>query len=455
MLSLPGMTVEQPLAENLPSWPDIVEFLKDPARRHAADALWTAEQVGRPILQPRCGVGRHHEMIQLLRSLAPAGPGILSVTIDSYTRLRQFDTAAQQLRENPSDLNGYPLLAHGWLRGRELAASVEVPLEIRHGSPDGRDLFAVSLAAGITSFEGGGISYNLPYSKDIPLHVSLAAWQEVDTVCGQLARDGVVVDRELFGTLSAVLIPPSISLAISLLEAIAATQAGVVCLSIAYPQGGEVHQDIAALRAIRTLAARYLPPTVAIYPVLHEYMGAFPRQQSYAEALIMLGGLVGRLGGATKIVTKTSAEGAGIPHAETNAQGIRTARLGTADVLDFVQVDEGLVAEEQYWIEQEVEEIVEAVIGERGDILSAISLAFSSGRLDIPFGASIHTQSRVIPCRDPTGAIRYLDPGGLPFSTASRRHNRDALSDERCSADTKNLLGSVAQDIDYFTYRML
>lgn len=54
----------------------------------------------------------------------------------------------------------------------------------------------------------GGIGYNLPYSKNVSLSDSLFAWNQVDATCGVLAEAGVVIDRELFGTLTAVLIPP-------------------------------------------------------------------------------------------------------------------------------------------------------------------------------------------------------------------------------------------------------
>ena len=162
------------------------------------------------------------------------------------------------------------------------------------------------MAAGITSFEGGGIWYSLPYSKAVPLSELLAAWREVDALCGELARLGLVIDRELFGTLTAVLIPLSISLAISVLEAVAAAGEGVRCLSVAYPQGGHFEQDVAALRAIPLLAARYLPGDVEVHAVLHEFMGVFPRERPHAEDLILYGALVARLGGATKLITKTT-----------------------------------------------------------------------------------------------------------------------------------------------------
>jgi methylaspartate mutase epsilon subunit len=432
-------------AAAIPAWDDAVAALR--ALQHTApDALRAADASGRPFVQPRCGVGGHRQMISLLRDLAQADPGMLSITIDSHTRLKHFDTAARVLAEDPGQLNGYPLVAHGWRRGQELARAIDVPLEVRHGSPDARDLFAVAIAAGITSFEGGGISYNLPYSKDVPLHTSLEAWRQVDATCGRLAAAGVVIDRELFGTLTGVLVPPSISLAVTLLEAIAAARSGVRCLSIAYPQGGEVHQDIAALRSIRVMARRYLPADVTVYPVLHEFMGVFPPQRADAEALILYGGLTARLGGATKVISKTYHEALGIPSTEANYQGIRTAAMGCNELLDFVRVDDARVEEEAEWIQQEVAELINPVL-DTGDLPAGITAAFAEGRLDIPFSASVHARSEVIPARDNSGAIRLYQPGNLPISARHRRRH-SALLDGRPLRSRP--IDAITADINYF-----
>ncbi|MBB0243726.1 methylaspartate mutase [Streptomyces alkaliphilus] len=411
------------------------------------DVLREAERTGRPAVQPRCGVGGHPEMLELLRTLNEAGPAILSVTVDSHTRLRRFDVASTLLRTDPTGLNGYPLVAHGWQRVRELIRSVPVPLEVRHGSPDPRELFAVAMAAGITSFEGGGIGYNLPYSKDVSLGHSLRAWQRVDAVCGTLAEAGVMIDRELFGTLTAVLVPPSVSLAMTLLEGLAAVREGVRCLSVSYPQGGEIHQDVAALRAIRSLAARYLDEDVEVYPVLHEFMGVFPRTPEFAGLLILHGGLTARLGGATKVISKTVQEAYGIPDAAVNADGIRMTALGASEMLDFVRLDEDRIAEEQHWIEREVTEIVEPVLG-APDLFAGIEAGFGEGTLDIPFSASVHARSHIVPRRDRSGAIRYAECGGLPFSPAVRR--RQAACLERSGAPGRTLLEAADADIHYF-----
>ncbi|MGC5363260.1 methylaspartate mutase [Streptomyces sp. DT24] len=448
MAELNGLELAPEVAAALPGWSDILTYLQDARRPFVVDVLRAADAAGRPAVQPRCGVGGHEEMLALLRELEPAGPDILSVTIDAHTRLRKFDTARELMLDSPADLNGYPLVSHGWRRGRELGEAVHVPLEVRHGSPDGRDLFAVSIAAGITSFEGGGIGYNLPYSKNVPLSRSLRAWQQVDALCGALAASGLIIDRELFGTLTAVLVPPSVSLAMTMLEGIAAVREGVRCLSVSYPQGGEPHQDIAALRAVRTLSRRYLGTAVEVYPVLHEFMGVFPATPEFAGLLILHGGLTARLGGATKVINKTVQEAYGIPDAGANANGLRIAALGASQLLDFVRVDEDRVAEEQHWIEREVAEIIEPVLA-TGALFDSIDAAFRAGRLDIPFSASVHARSQVIPRRDRTGAVRYGDSGGLPFSGAVLRRQADLLREPEGTRPRTRIEAATA-DIHYF-----
>ncbi|GIG90340.1 methylaspartate mutase [Plantactinospora endophytica] len=453
MAEFPGLEVSAAVAARLPDWDDIVAYLRNRPGDTVPDVLRAADRSGVPAIQPRCGVGGHAEMLALLRELALSAPSVLSVTIDSYTRLRQFDVAARVLAEEPARLNGYPLVAHGWQRGRELADAVPVPLEVRHGSPDGRDLFATALAAGITSFEGGGIGYNLPYCKDVPLDVSLRSWQQVDAACGALADAGVLVDRELFGTLTAVLVPPSISLAVTLLEAVAAAREGVRCISISYPQGGEIHQDVAALRAVRTLAARYLDPRVEVFPVLHQFMGAFPADPAWASGLILHGALTARLGGASKVVNKTEQEARGLPDADANGKGIRLTAVGASSMFDFVELDADRVAEELHWIEEEVAELVEPVLAEE-DLLAAIGAAFRTGRLDVPFSASVHARNQVIPRRDPGGAIRYADHSALPFSGATRRRHAALLAGSApAPRPGPGEITAVIRDISYFADR--
>jgi methylaspartate mutase epsilon subunit len=434
----------------LPSVANIVEFVRSLGKPTVPEVLARARELGRLAIQPRCGVGGHEEMLRLLRRLDDqAQPDVLTVTIDSHTRLNRLAQASQVLRDSPQNLNGYPLVAHGWRRGRELNAAVRAPLEVRHGSPEPYSLLDVSLAAGFTSFEGGGISYNVPYAKDVSITNSMNAYRWVDARCAELTAAGLIIDRELFGTLTAVLVPPSISLAVSVIEAVAAVREGVRCLSIAYPQGGNVVQDVAALRSIRVLAGRYLPVDVTVHPVLHEFMGVFPSGRVRADALIFYGALVARLGGASKLITKTNREAYGIPTAEANAEGMRLARVADSALLSFVRIDEDRVAEEAAWIQQEVDELVAPVL-EAADVQRGAAAAFERGLLDVPFSASRHARSAVIPRRDPGGSIRYLEPGGLPFSGKVRQRQRALLAQCAAADDIDGSVRGLTSDINYF-----
>ena len=62
-------------------------------------------------------------------------------------------------------LNGFPAVNHGVSGCRHVVNSVQVPLQVRHGTPDARLLTEITYAGGFTSYEGGGISYNLPIVK--------------------------------------------------------------------------------------------------------------------------------------------------------------------------------------------------------------------------------------------------------------------------------------------------
>ncbi|MFE0351486.1 methylaspartate mutase [Streptomyces griseoluteus] len=437
---------------DLPSTANIVRYARTRGTPTARDVLARSVKDAVVAVQPRCGVGGHTEMLGLMRSLdAGAQPDVLTITIDSHTRLNRFEHAARLARTDPGALNGYPLVAHGWRRGRELVESVSAPVEIRHGSPDPRRLFEVAMAAGATSFEGGGISYNLPYCKDVPLAHSLACWREVDAMAGDLRRAGLTVDRELFGTLTGVLTPPSISLAIGVIEAALTAAEGVGCLSLSYPQGGHLAQDVAALRAIPELARRYLPADVEVYPVLHEFMGVFPTRRSHAEQLIFYGALTARLGGAAKLVTKTHQEALGIPDAQANIDGMRLAAVANSPLLDFVTVDTERVEEELDWLLAEVDDLVAPVLGAADPARAAVA-AFADGTLDIPFSASRYARGDVLPCRDTSGAIRYAVPGALPLSRAAVLRHRDGLGLADGLHSRRTLIQRVTRDINHFPH---
>jgi methylaspartate mutase epsilon subunit len=422
----------------MPELDETVEYLRLAVRTRPSVAK-TFAGAGRLLVQPRSGVSDHARMLDLLRCLGHADIGTL--TIDSYTRLCLFDRA-----RNERDLNGYPLVTRGLGSGRELVESVGIPLEVRHGSPDGRLLAEISFGSGITSFEGGGISYNLPYCKQVPLADSLRHWRYVDRLSGLLTdRAGVKLDRETFGTLTAVLVPPSISITVSILEALLAAEQGVRCLTLSYPESGCLPQDVAALQVMPELCREHLQaagvaPAVEVHTAFHQWMGVFPADPDQARRLIGFGVVAAVAGGATKLINKTYEEARGLPSPSANAWSIRYCQelarfcANRPEMLAAVR-QAAEVAEERDRIRQEVNEILEAVY-ELGtnDLAASVVRAFAAGLLDIPFPASRFAHGRVMPGRDVRGAIRYRSHGRLPFSTATvERHRRDMGDPRACS----------------------
>jgi methylaspartate mutase epsilon subunit len=436
------------LAPGLPGYADLTARIRAQSKPTVAAVMANADRVGQVLVQPRLGVGGQREMQGLLRDIEScAAPDVLTLTIDSHTRLGYFERAREVLETDPTQLNGYPLVAHGWASASRIDAMLAAPLQVRHGSPDGRRLFAETVAAGLTSFEGGPIGYNIPYCKSVPLEASLAAWREIDELTGLLAADGIVVEREMFGSLSGVLVPPSVALSCVLVEALMAATAGCRSISLSVSQCGWIVQDVAMLRAARQLCRRYLPAHVAAHVVLHQFMGIFPREREKADAIIFAGGVVAALGGATKVITKTYQEAIGRPDQDANVAGVRLTKAAIANPFGFSLEGHPQLEVEQAQIESEVREIVDPLLQEN-DLASAVIAAFASGRLDVPFPASLAARGEVMPVRDSRGAVRFARTGALPFSPRVK-----AAATCRLDADRhdRRIANEVRESLFYFS----
>ena len=427
----------------LTSWPtgvgvdlaDAFAFHQNlPESKKAHAKLRLGHEQGRIYLQPRAGVALLSEHLVLLAKLEQEGlADFLPTTIDSYTRQNRYEEAQKGVEESKlagrSLLNGFPAVNYGVDNCRKIVEAMGLPVQVRHGTPDARLLAEITLAAGFGDFEGGGISYNIPYARDIPLELSLYHWQYVDRLCGAYAENGVIINREMFGPLTGTLVPPSISHAVGIIEALLAAEQGVKSITIGYGQGGNLVQDTAALRTLARLGRRYLDRAgfedVLLTTVFHQWMGGFPQSESRAMGVIAWGAASAAMGGTNKVIVKTPHEALGIPSAEANIAGL----LCTRQVMSMLEGQplppmEALMEEEAV-IEREVDEIIAAVqeLGE-GDLALGTVRSFEAGVLDIPFAPSRWTRGDIIPVRDEMGAIRILRFGKLPLSEKSREFHR-------------------------------
>ncbi|MGD8108877.1 hypothetical protein [Vibrio sp. TRT 17S01] len=415
----------------------IIEYLSENRSISVRDKLRSKKNTDLPLIQPRSGVGSFDKMFKMLKSFEQSGiPDILTLTIDSYTRLGHFDKASAL--KHSDLLNGFPLVSHGYVRCRQLSNELKSPLQVRHGSPISERLFLHSMAAGITAFEGGGISYNLPYSKNHSLEDSLQSWKRIDSWCGMAAAKGIFIDRELFGTLTAVLVPPSLSISISVLEGLLAISQGVKCLSIAYPETGNESQDIASLMSIKDIMRKYtaemfgneVAESIEIYSVLHQFMGPFPSNPIAATELIKQGARIARLGFADKIIVKTYNEAVCIPSVEDNISSMKIVQEEML-LCELTRNNSLDITFEQELIVKEVDELLAPVLTNKEGLIDSIVKAFEIGLLDVPFAPSIYAKGKILPARDSGGAIRYLDKGGLSLSRETMQMNHNLIGSKR------------------------
>jgi len=421
-------------AEVLTQWPtgkdvdlqEAVDYQKSlPEERHFGKKLLAAKKEGRTLVQPRAGVPVVEEHIKLMQYLEKHGEAdLLPSTIDSYTRQNRYEEAengiAESIRLGRAMMNGFPAVNHGVAKCRQVVESVMTPLQVRHGTPDARLLTEITFAGGFTSYEGGGISYNLPYCKNIPMERTIRDWQYVDRLTGLYEEMGVSINREPYGPLTGTLVPPCISHAAAIIEALLAAEQGVKNITVGYGQCGNLVQDIAAIRTLQELTDEYLTKygytDVEVTTVLHQWMGGFPADEAKAFGVISMGSLIAALSKATKVIVKSPHEAVGIPTMEANAEGLRCTKQ-VVNMLADQTFQDARMPEEEEIIRLETRAIVDKCfeLG-GGDIAVGVCRGVEAGVLDVPFAPCRANAGLMLPCRDNDGAIRILNVGNLPFS---------------------------------------
>ena len=441
--------------EVLKQWPtgaevdldEAIEFHKSmPDHKIFSKKLVDAKNRGVTLIQPRAGVALIDAHIELLTYLQDKGEAdLLPTTIDSYTRQNRYQEAENGIRESMKErrsmLNGFPAVNHGVDGCRRLIKALDTPIQVRHGTPDARLLTEITYAGGFTSYEGGGISYNLPYAKNVPMEKTIRDWQYVDRLTGIYEERGVSINREPYGPLTGTLVPPCISHAVAIIEALLAAEQGVKNITVGYGQCGNLVQDVAAIRVLEELTNEYLEKNgytdVCVTTVFHQWMGGFPADEAKAFGVISWGSATAALSKATKVIVKTPHEAAGVPTMEANAQGLRCTKQLISMLADQVCTAANL-EEEKEMIRRETRCIVDKCfeLGE-GDIADGTVKAVMSGVLDIPFAPSRFNAGKMLPARDNTGAIRILDMGHLPFDNEIKAYHRAKIA-ERAKAEKRS-----------------
>jgi len=444
--------ISQPLAQGL-DLAEVRRFLTQlPERRFPYEAY--AARRDMPCIQPRGGFPRFESQKRLTQQLDEAGADFIPLTIDSYTRHNQYDTATQLLQRSEDEekdyLNGYPLVNHGYELTRELYHGIDKPISLRHGTPDARLLVEVAIASGIVEIEGGGICYCVPYSEGFPLDRSLLYWQYVDRICALYSTPDRPIHRESFGPLSATMVPPAVAIAVQIIEALLSAEQGVQSFAVSFGQTGSLIQDVAAARVLRALAREYLDEfgfqSTQLYLVYHQWMGQFPMERSKAAALISGSTLISSMIGADKIVVKTVDEALGVPAAEVNAEAVETVRYLLRTFRCTEPVSSKEIEREVELLESETRTLMQAIFELPGEVFwESVFSAFRMGYLDIPFSPHADSANRLLSIRDANASIRIIDPGGMPILARDAELERELVASNasRSTQSYRQLLADI------------
>jgi methylaspartate mutase epsilon subunit len=355
--------------------------------------------------------------IGLLATKRAAATTVGTITLDSYTRMGDNASARAALAAGV-ELNGYPIVAHDAATTRAMLDGVvgsDFPVQVRHGSPCPEQIVGALIEAGLHATEGGPISYCLPYSRT-PLAVSIPSWARSCDRLAQIRETGVEPHVECFGgCLLGQLCPPSLLVAISVLECLFFRQHGIGSVSLSYAQQTNPGQDTEAVLALRRLAAEWLPD-VESHIVIYTYMGVYPRTPAGASKLLVEAARLAVRTGAARLIVKTVAEGYRIPTFAENVAALETAaaaaELGTTMTGSADTLDTGIYAEARA--------LIEAVVDLGSDLGQALADAFRLGYLDIPYCLHPDNAGRARSYLDGTGRLRWSRIGSMPIGRVAQ-----------------------------------
>lgn len=405
------------------------EFVRE---RHAAGAL---------VVQPRMGFADPDRMrAGLLATRDATATSVGTITLDSYTRVGDLASVDNALRSGIG-LNGYPIVSHDEATTRRMVAGVQAddfPIQIRHGSARPLKIFAALTAAGLHATEGGPVSYCLPYGRT-PLDESVRNWSACCEILLRVRESGVEPHLETFGgCMMGQLCPPSLLIAISVLEALFFHRHGLRSISVSYAQQTNVEQDQEAVRALRRLCTELLPDA-SWHVVVYAYMGLYPKSPEGSRDLLARAAELAVTTGSERLIVKTVAESNRIPTVAENVAALEHATSAARAARPAVHAEP-----EDGQVYREARALVEAVLNSDPDVGRAMVSAFKRGLLDVPYCLHPDNAGRARSYIDAGGRLRWADIGSLPLAGVVESRPRNAVT----SATLMEALSYVQRTFD-------
>lgn len=390
----------------------------------------------------RCvtGMGKAtvEEQIELMQYAEnEGGAEALAISPDSLTRYNRFEEVQEHMEESiktgESKLNGVPVVNIGVSGVRRIVESVNSPVSLRGGMPDGRLMAEILCAGGVTSSAPDLLMDFWQHSAKTPYEYVVGTHQYITRLMGYYEEHGVPMSVGIQGFYGAA-IPPSLQAASIIVSAMLVAEQGVKNISIICVAHGNLVQDVASATARENALRYYLDKSgyedVLISKSLSWSLMQYPAGIEDSLAITFMNTLMARLVGASVSDVRTMAEAKAIPTKENIADTMKIARV----IQNFIQtqkveVNREALEPEVRMEEKEIRAIVDKVleIGD-GDILVGAEKAIAAGILDNPFAANRAAAGKVLGVKDSEGAMRYFDTGNLPFTKEIIDYHKEKIA---------------------------
>ncbi len=323
-----------------------------------------------------------------------------------------------------------------------LIARTSFPVQLRAHKNDQRVLAELGFASGISDIMGGPITQSAYSFEKISLEESFHYWDHIDKLINLYKRHEIMINKEISLSLTGNLLPPSLQIALVNLDALLGVQNGASHFTLTYNQGGNLIQDLAAVKAIkelfhtdceRLLTTNSSENVKTVTTCFAGWSGGFPKDPSKSFSIIAYGGLVGALSGADKIITFN-------PGKEGFHDGIeacisaKKCCIHSAAIAHRQPLQNEALKVEYFRIFESAACILEGVFelyeqNKEAGFSAAISESFQKGIIDLPFSSMQEAKGRVLPARAVDGSIRFFDTGGLPLSKESVDFHKECLQE--------------------------
>jgi len=425
------------------SLPDEKNFVRKTKDAEANGEIYCITGMG------KSSVREHIELLQYVEKEGEAE--VLAISPDSITRVNKFDVVQKHMEESittgKSRLNGVPVVNAGVSGVRQITESVNSPVCLRGGMPDGRLLSEILFAGGCLSI-GPDLGMDFwQHSAKTPYEYVVETHQYIGRLMGYYEERGVPTMAGVQGFYGAG-IPPSLQSAAIVVSSILLAEQGAKNFFVRFVGHGNLLQDVASSRARVNVLRYYLDKLgygdTAILKNLSFGLMSYPMDYAGSLAVVFMNTLMARLTGATISDVRTPAEAKAIPTKEDIAETYKIAKT----MQNFLQTQKIEVNKEELepqiqMEEKEIKAIIDKVLefGD-GDMLAGSEKAIEAGVLDNPFAANRAAAGKVLGIKDSEGAIRYFNTGNLPFTQDIIEYHKEKIAEREkkqgitCSYDT-------------------